>query len=45
MSELAIFGGPKAVTLPAENLFTWPIVTKEDEEADGTVQRNKRKDD
>jgi len=33
MSELAIFGGPKAVTLPAENLFTWPIVTKEDEEA------------
>ena len=33
MSELAIFGGPKAVTMPEDNLFTWPIVTKEDEDA------------
>ena len=33
MSELAIFGGPQAITKPAENLFTWPIITKEDEDA------------
>jgi dTDP-4-amino-4,6-dideoxygalactose transaminase len=33
MSELAIFGGPKAVTKEPGDLFTWPIVTKEDEEA------------
>ena len=33
MSELAIFGGPKAVTLPVGDIFKWPIITKEDEEA------------
>ncbi len=33
MSQLAIFGGPKAITKPAGNLFTWPIITKEDEDA------------
>ena len=34
MSELALLGGKKAITkqAPAE-LFKWPIVTKEDEEA------------
>ncbi len=33
MSELALFGGQKAVTLPADDMFKWPIITKEDEEA------------
>ncbi|MGI6335923.1 MAG: DegT/DnrJ/EryC1/StrS family aminotransferase [Clostridiales bacterium] len=33
MSQLALFGGPKAVTLPAGNIFDWPIITKEDEDA------------
>jgi dTDP-4-amino-4,6-dideoxygalactose transaminase len=33
MSKLAINGGPKAVQLEAGDIFTWPIITKEDEEA------------
>lgn len=33
MSVLALHGGPKAVTLNAGDMFTWPIVTREDEEA------------
>ncbi len=33
MSKLAIFGGPKAVTKDPGELFTWPIITREDEEA------------
>lgn len=33
MSELAIFGGPTAVTKDPGDLFTWPIITREDEEA------------
>ena len=36
MSELAILGGQKAVTASKEekfNMFVWPIVTKEDEDA------------
>lgn len=33
MSKLAIFGGPKAVTRDPGDLFTWPIITKEDEDA------------
>jgi dTDP-4-amino-4,6-dideoxygalactose transaminase len=34
MSEkLALLGGPKAVTLEPKDMFTWPIVTKEDEKA------------
>ena len=34
MSELALLGGPKMlnVSLPDE-LFHWPIITKEDEDA------------
>jgi dTDP-4-amino-4,6-dideoxygalactose transaminase len=32
-STLALFGGPKSVTKEPGDLFTWPIVTKEDEEA------------
>lgn len=33
MSQLAIKGGPKSVTQEPGDLFTWPIVTREDEEA------------
>ncbi|MBI2438208.1 MAG: DegT/DnrJ/EryC1/StrS family aminotransferase [Lentisphaerae bacterium] len=32
-SKLALFGGSKAVTRPERDMFTWPIVTKEDERA------------
>lgn len=32
-SKLALFGGPKAVQADPGDIFTWPIVTKEDEEA------------
>jgi dTDP-4-amino-4,6-dideoxygalactose transaminase len=31
--ELALFGGPKSVQSDPGDLFTWPIVTREDEEA------------
>ncbi len=46
MSELAIFGGPKAVTYvrngkhDGSDIFAWPIVTKEDEDAVLEVIRN-----
>lgn len=33
MSKLALFGGEKAVTREPGDLFTWPIITQEDEEA------------
>lgn len=33
MSSLAIFGGPKAVKSDPGDMFTWPIITEEDEEA------------
>jgi len=33
MDKLAIFGGAKTVTADDPELFSWPIVTKEDEEA------------
>ncbi|HHV59622.1 MAG TPA: DegT/DnrJ/EryC1/StrS family aminotransferase [Clostridiaceae bacterium] len=32
-SKLAIFGGPKAIQSDPGNIFDWPIITKEDEEA------------
>jgi len=32
MSKLAINGGPKAVQIAPGNMFSWPIITKEDEE-------------
>ncbi len=32
-SKLALFGGPKAVQVDEEDIFDWPIITKEDEEA------------
>lgn len=31
--ELALYGGQKAVTCDPGDIFTWPIITKEDEEA------------
>lgn len=33
MSELAICGGPRAITCDIGDLFEWPIFTEEDEEA------------
>lgn len=33
MSELALLGGPKAVKRDNQDLFKWPIITPEDEEA------------
>lgn len=33
MSELALLGGRKAITLDPADMFRWPIVTKEDEDA------------
>jgi perosamine synthetase len=33
MRKLAINGGPKAVKMDPEDIFTWPIITEEDEEA------------
>jgi dTDP-4-amino-4,6-dideoxygalactose transaminase len=33
MSKLALLGGPKAVQLDSGNIFDWPIITKEDEDA------------
>ena len=33
VEKLAILGGPKSVTIPAGDLFSWPIITKEDEDA------------
>lgn len=41
MSELAIFGGPKAITKDPGDMFTWPIVTKEDEDAVLDVLHNR----
>lgn len=38
-SELALFGGPKAVNLDVRDIFTWPIITREDEEAALAVLR------
>jgi len=32
-SRLAILGGPKSVTLEPGDIFTWPIITEEDEQA------------
>ncbi len=32
-SQLAIFGGPKAVQSDPGDMFTWPIITAEDEDA------------
>jgi len=41
-SELAIKGGPKAVQTPVGDMFTWPIITEEDEQAVLDVLRTGR---
>lgn len=41
MSELALFGGTKAVTYTGDDMFAWPIITKEDEDAALDVIRKK----
>lgn len=41
LSELAILGGPKTVTLPEGDMFTWPILTPEDEAAVVEVLRTR----
>ncbi|MDA0748111.1 MAG: DegT/DnrJ/EryC1/StrS family aminotransferase [bacterium] len=33
MEKLALLGGPKAVQIPPGDLFKWPIITEEDEQA------------
>lgn len=38
-SSLAILGGPKSVTKEPSDIFTWPIITAEDEEAALTMLR------
>jgi len=40
-SQLALLGGTKAVTADPGDLFAWPIITKEDEEAALDVLRNR----
>jgi len=40
--KLAILGGPKAIKSTAENMFTWPIITKQDEKAALDVLRTGR---
>lgn len=37
MDELAMLGGPKAVKTDPKDMFTWPIITEEDEKAALTV--------
>ena len=38
--DLAIFGGSKSLTLEPKDMFTWPIIKQEDEDAVLTVLRN-----
>ena len=45
MSKLAINGGPKAVRMDVGDTFSWPIITKEDEEAVLEVLRGARMSD
>ncbi|MDA0712073.1 MAG: DegT/DnrJ/EryC1/StrS family aminotransferase [bacterium] len=39
MEKLAILGGPKAVQTSADDMFKWPIITEEDEQATLDVLR------
>lgn len=41
-SKLALFGGEKAVLRTPEEMFAWPIITKEDEDAVVDVLRTRR---
>ncbi len=40
--QLAIFGGPKAITRDPEDIFAWPLITAEDEQAVLEVLRSGR---
>ena len=40
-NKLAIFGGPKTIAKEPADMFSWPIVTPEDEEAVLDVLRKK----
>ncbi|MFH1477306.1 MAG: DegT/DnrJ/EryC1/StrS family aminotransferase [Verrucomicrobiota bacterium] len=40
-SKLALLGGPKAVTQQERDMFTWPIITREDEKAVLEVLHNR----
>ena len=40
VEKLALLGGPKAITLPQGDMFKWPIITQEDEEAALQVLRD-----
>lgn len=40
MEKLAILGGPKAVKTSTDDMFKWPIITEEDEQAALEVLRN-----
>jgi perosamine synthetase len=40
-SKLALLGGPKAITKDQGDMFAWPIITKEDEDAVLDVLRNR----
>ena len=42
MGKLAINGGSKAVQLAAGDIFTWPIITQEDEDAILEVLRGRK---
>lgn len=44
-SQLALLGGPKAVQRDPGDMFTWPIVTSEDEEAVLGVLRQRKMSD
>ena len=44
-SQLALLGGPKAVQRDPGDMFTWPIVTAEDEEAVLGVLRQRKMSD
>jgi perosamine synthetase len=43
--KLALLGGPKAVTKSADDIFKWPIITQEDEDAVLAVLRSGRMSD
>lgn len=39
-NKLAIFGGPQAVQFDSCDIFKWPIITREEEDAVLEVLRN-----
>jgi dTDP-4-amino-4,6-dideoxygalactose transaminase len=41
-SPLALLGGPRTITFPEADMFTWPIITEEDEAAVLAVLRDRQ---